>query len=137
MDLFVCTRHRGELTLSPQSCAGLWKRAHKDAVHDAGHALQPCLGCAIGAQHAGMPQPTLPAPACLCAWCGRTSIRLARGLCISCYNRLKEYVVGRDRRGHLPRREVTVYVVSIEEIEHGQQTSARGGSQRASRTTTR
>ena len=54
---FVCPRYRNELTLSPAFCARLFERAqaavrNRDPVEAA--ATEPCLGCRIGATHAGL-----------------------------------------------------------------------------------
>lgn len=53
---FVCPRHAGALTLSPSTCARLYQRGvdavrTQDAVDLV--SVAPCVGCAIGATHAG------------------------------------------------------------------------------------
>ncbi len=63
---FVCPHHAGDLTLSPASCARLYRRG-QDAARLADPteriAAGPCMGCVIGATHAGGdPAATAPAP---------------------------------------------------------------------------
>lgn len=67
---FECPRHAGALTLSPNTCARLYRRG-LDAVRGGDVADQipvaPCIDCPIGATHAGgdpastrQPSPTPP-----------------------------------------------------------------------------
>lgn len=63
---FVCPHHAGDLTLSPASCARLYRRG-QDATRLADAAerasVGPCMGCGIGAVHAGaLPAAVAPAP---------------------------------------------------------------------------
>ena len=53
---FECPRHAGALTLSPATCARLYQRGldavrTQDAVDMV--SVAPCIGCPIGATHAG------------------------------------------------------------------------------------
>lgn len=103
-DRFVCPHHAGNLTLSPDACAAMWRRGQRAKPHD---MLAPCRGCAIGAEHAGAPASAASAarpPEFQCTRCGKHSTRLIRGtICPSCYNRERERRIGRDRRGKPPR----------------------------------
>lgn len=105
--LFTCARHPGDLQITPATCAGLWARARR-SPEDALVRLAPCVGCQIGAGHAGAPVSTRSAPcgsgAAFCARCGGGSARRLIGgrLCMNCYNRGREAQVGRNARGGPP-----------------------------------
>ena len=101
-DMFTCPRHSGGLRLMPQSCGAMWLRATKHRS-DPSDPLRACVGCIIGAAHAGQPIER-PQHACdaVCPRCLRPSGKIVKGVCISCYNREREVRVGRDRRGHVP-----------------------------------
>jgi hypothetical protein len=84
--------------------------------------LQRCLGCALGSKHAGGAEPpSVPAASSIvyrvaCARCrrdGRTEgtrllgrLRLVRGhtICVSCYNREREVLVGANAKGARPKK---------------------------------
>jgi hypothetical protein len=89
---FLCAAHR--TTLSVESCAAQYRR-HKGGC-------SACTCCEVGAGHAGETiKPRLSAR--LCARCGRTDLRLISGyVCIGCYNRQREYLLGRNAKGHFP-----------------------------------
>lgn len=110
MDLFACPRHAGDLRITPATCARMYRRAIHAERFD---PITLCLGCPIGAAHAGetiprvedIPQP----PKNLCCRCGATDRRLVRGqICVSCYNREREAL-----RGRVLRRAVTLMPVAI------------------------
>lgn len=105
-ELFTCPRHAGGLRLTAAGCARSWTRHRADDE-------SPCHGCPIGAGHAGAPVevPPISPP---CAWCGRSGRRMVRGhtVCISCYNRLREIAIGKDRRGKAPLKILFVFEVS-------------------------
>lgn len=105
MDLFDCPRWPGGLRLTATACAASFRK-HRAADES------PCFGCAIGAANAGEALPETGEPA-LCPWCGRRPAKTVRGLCVSCYNRLRECTIGRDRRGKAPRRVLFVYELEI------------------------
>lgn len=85
-------------TLSVSACA----RRHDRARSDTDTEFLNCRACEIGAMHAGKKIVKRPA-AHLCARCGRESQRLIRGaICVSCYNREREYLLGRNAKGTTP-----------------------------------
>lgn len=101
IQLFTCPRHPGELRITLNACAELWRRWNTVTHVD---KTSHCQGCALGAKHAQAPLP-LQARLALrptCACCGRSDLRYvpSRALCISCYNRQREILRGRDRRGN-------------------------------------
>jgi hypothetical protein len=97
--MFRCNRWRATMSIS--SCAKRW-RAHRDA--DVEHR-DACHGCDVGAAHADE-QPDqrsalyqLP----ICPRCRRRSSRIIGGLrCVSCYNRQREFISGRNAKGTPP-----------------------------------
>jgi hypothetical protein len=101
-ELFTCPRHAGGLRLMPKSCGAMWLRAAKHCA-DRSDPLHPCVGCAIGANHAGQP-PERSQSSCdvVCPRCMRSATKIVKGVCVSCYNREREVRIGRDRRGHVP-----------------------------------
>lgn len=81
--------------LSPAACADNWRRAKCLA----------CVGCKIGAQHAGegvrQAQPTAVATRCI--RCGKSVTRIIGGIwCASCYNRTREVAKWSNARGDAP-----------------------------------
>lgn len=90
---FECQAQR--CTLSVTSCAAQYRRAK---APDSGSA---CRGCRLGAEHAG--EKLTSTPRRLCCRCGRTDQRLVGGqVCVSCYNRQRELLVGRNGKGQFP-----------------------------------
>ena len=83
-------------SLSPRACG----QNHSDRRHPACHA------CPIGQRHAAEHSLRVhqSKPATTCARCERLPGRrlLEHGICISCYNRQREVIRGRDRKGNLP-----------------------------------
>jgi hypothetical protein len=96
---FRCERMRA--TISTEACAGFWRGSN-----GGGHCERDtCLRCPIGAMHAGEAQastsPLRLAP--ICARCHRPSSRLIGGMrCVSCYNRERELLRGRNAKGTAP-----------------------------------
>lgn len=85
-------------TLTAEACAKRWlTREH------------PCSGCWIGERHATQlglhrqaEQVSTPTPA-PCLRCGRGTLKRVGGtLCISCWNRAREWILGRNRKGGRP-----------------------------------
>jgi hypothetical protein len=102
-DYFECGPYRARL--STTACAKRWRGAQV-AMDAAAERLEKCRSCAIGAAHAGQRQ-IYRSPiyaASICRRCGNGTTRMIRGeLCISCYNRQREFKVGRDRKGMVPQ----------------------------------
>lgn len=96
---FRCERMRANL--STETCAGMWRRTNNDgdAAHDA------CRCCPLGALHAGEATASLSPlkGALICARCHRPAGRLIAGMhCVSCYNRQREFLTGRNAKGTAP-----------------------------------
>lgn len=88
-------------TLSVASCADMWRKANHENVE----RLNRCKTCPIGAVHAGETAASMSPfmGQCICARCQRVSGRLiGKHLCVSCYNRNREYLIGRNSKGSNP-----------------------------------
>ena len=75
-----------------------------------------CRGCQIGAMHAGVAEATLsPLYASqICARCNSGGLRLIGGhLCVSCYNREREWILGRNARGRAPVAHPKLHRLSV------------------------
>lgn len=90
-------------TLSVASCAKMWRQANHDNVERLGR----CKTCPIGAVHAGETAASMSPfmGQCICARCQRTATRLiGKHLDISCYNRQREYLLGKNSKGSSPTK---------------------------------
>ncbi|HET8550929.1 MAG TPA: hypothetical protein VFM97_00450 [Gammaproteobacteria bacterium] len=118
VELFTCPRHAGNLRLMPSSCAAMWNKAQRAEPDD---RLFPCRGCEIGARHAGhAPEDAhgrLPAES-ICARCHRSPRRFIDGrICVSCYNRGREWKLGRNAKGRPPVHLPALYTARIATVE--------------------
>lgn len=102
---FQCSATRCSLSIA--SCAAQFRRAKAEVSGSA------CRGCVIGAEHAGEAAATIPRH--LCPRCGRTGQRIVLGqICVSCYNRQRELLVGRNSKGTFPHRAQPVFAAEIQ-----------------------
>ncbi|WP_440532559.1 hypothetical protein [Variovorax sp. YR566] len=111
---FRCTRLAAEL--STASCAAQWKAASTKI----GTA---CHSCPVGQCHA-LPQGGAVNTSArrdkprICLRCGRDDLRIVqeRGICVSCANRQYEVIRGRNAKGKVPTKEMTLdaFVVATE-----------------------
>jgi hypothetical protein len=102
LPFFRCTPYRASLSTS--ACAGRW-RAARDAKGAQADRFEKCRGCPIGAAHAGEAVITYSAyyDTSICPRCGIGGSRMIRGeLCVSCYNRQRELLVGKNAKGTAP-----------------------------------
>lgn len=98
---FMCTKLKS--TLSVESCADRYRKANADAPESDRYFT--CRNCPIGAAHGGHTAPNTHKfrGMTICGRCHRGSTRLiGRHLCISCYNRSRELVLGRNAKGTAP-----------------------------------
>jgi len=103
-------------TLGVEACASNWRRA-QDAEET---GLWRCRVCPTGALHAGETAANLwqHRGATICSRCQRGAARLIKGwLCVSCYNREREFIRGANAKGSYPakmlplgRRELRVMI---------------------------
>ena len=102
-------------TLSVQACAARWNAAPSATA---------CCGCAVGrAHHAHVAPgvamgPTVREPSRECMRCHRTDLRLIKqfGVCVSCYNREREWHIGQNSKGEPPAHfePLTMFAVATE-----------------------
>lgn len=98
---FRCERQHA--TLSTESCATMWREGN----HEGMPSRLGCRNCPIGAQHAGEALASMSAfkGTLTCARCHRGTERLIHGMhCVSCYNREREVLKGRNAKGTAPTR---------------------------------
>lgn len=98
-EFFRCDRYSS--TLSVDSCAAMWRSANTDNVE----RLYKCKSCPIGAVHAGETAASMSPfmGTTVCARCHRISMRLiGKMICVSCYNRQREWVIGKNAKGAKP-----------------------------------
>lgn len=77
--------------------------------------LSRCDGCEVGCSHAGGDAPPArPNAGLTCSRCERPASRLIRGLvCVSCYNREREVLIGKNAKGKYPVKCQPVVSVAI------------------------
>lgn len=99
---FFCPEYR--VTLNTEACAARHREAQANARWlEKGHKLFECVTCPIGHAHAGAENPMQPNRDTHCVRCGCGFQRLIdASLCISCYNRQREVVAGRNSKGSFP-----------------------------------
>lgn len=110
---FDCLAYR--CGLSTDACARQW-RAEKGCKPGEGRH-EHCRGCVTGALHAGeKPQEQTSAlyGSLLCPRCTKEKgARIVQGICISCYNREREIVLGRNAKGAKPVNLPTLVSLSV------------------------
>jgi hypothetical protein len=113
--------------MSTAACAKNYKAAPADAKSG---RLCGCIGCSVGSEHAGV---SIPAPGIsddvVCSRCLRSAsqmressvgMRLVRGtICVSCYNREKEVIRGRNAKGTPPRKWARLFPAGIGYVSGG------------------
>jgi len=101
MELFQCPKIPGKLTLSKVSCANQYKAAQTKEWR---YRLPHCVECEIGAGNAGLDVGAPFQKKLVCVRCGSGAGRMVMGrLCISCYNREREWRLGKNAKGSVPR----------------------------------
>jgi hypothetical protein len=102
-EFFNCQPYRAKL--SAAACARRWREAQTTTGREA-YRIEKCRGCAVGACHAGeeiVEYSTLYEND-ICPRCGVGTTRMICGTrCISCYNREREFIKGRNARGTKPK----------------------------------
>ncbi|HLY04878.1 MAG TPA: hypothetical protein VKR31_03935 [Rhizomicrobium sp.] len=119
IDLFRCEPYK--VSLSRAACAQRYLEA-ETATKRAAEKLLHCRGCAIGAFHAGVDQTHFnrfyDTP--LCPRCHKTWLRLIGSrVCVSCYNREREFERGINAKGKRPAGVRPIYLMSINALADG------------------
>lgn len=107
--LMRCDRQR--VTLSVAACARMWlSAADPERPAKPWEGRHHCVGCPVGAENNGVaPAAALVGAAAaewapICPRCAKPAPRLINGhLCVSCYNRHREAMVGKNCKGSRPR----------------------------------
>lgn len=103
-DYFRCEELRAKL--STKACSGLYQQAMSPRGLETG--LRPqCRGCPIGARHSGVAPEVASSSRFLgrliCSRCIEPARRLIRkSICVSCYNREREVMIGKNAKGGAP-----------------------------------
>lgn len=109
--MFLCTRRSAKLQVS--SCADMWREAnHRECPE----RLEQCRGCQLGALHAGeSDMSTCPITGSeICIRCDRGGMRLVRNqICVSCWNREREWIIGKNAKGAAPKMHPPLFRCSI------------------------
>jgi len=100
--MFRCDRMRA--SLSVDACKSNWTAAN--AGDD---RREVCRSCPIGAKHAGHENASCSdlKGSLICARCNETSSRgwlLGKHLCVSCWNREREWITGKNSKGSRPSK---------------------------------
>jgi len=123
IDLFTCPNHAGNLKISESSCASMWQRA-RTLRNESFNPVEACCGCRIGAKCAGFDDAPEERKIGLidhiCTRCHRPATRFVYGrICISCYNRGREVLIGKNARGAVPKYLPPMINVSVSYQEDG------------------
>ena len=105
-------------TLAVDACAANWRQSHEPG----GERLFRCRVCPVGAVHAGDTAASLSPlrGTRICSRCQVGTTRLIHTwLCVSCYNREREYVLGRNARGKAPTLMQPLHRRSLKVVESG------------------
>lgn len=98
--MFRCERRNA--TLQVDSCATIWRAANAKGGAEC-NAM--CRTCPLGAMHAGEGDVVVSQLRGkeICSRCNREGMRLVAGdICVSCWNRQREVIVGKNARGKKP-----------------------------------
>lgn len=109
-DFFECGKLSA--TLSKSSCASMWRKAFSRN----GNYQEKCRGCPIGAMHAGEHEISTSrlAGKKICVRCHRASNRFVfNDICVSCYNREREWVKGRNAKGTKPVKQKPLHSLTL------------------------
>lgn len=115
---FSCKRYG---TMTPAACAKNYDAAPVASKNNG--RLEACVGCAVGAIHAGKPvtekSMIVYRPVCLrcrkstssdgCRLVGRMRLVRHSTICVSCYNREREVIHGANAKGAAPKKWAGLY----------------------------
>lgn len=118
---------RRNMTLSRPGCAKLWLSANtgeKDRRPKPWEGRAACVACPLGATNAGVEQSPVAGAVesirMICPRCERPAQRLIHDrLCVSCYNREREALIGKNAKGGRPRLCDVLHQESVVVVERG------------------
>ena len=125
---FHCPSGMG--SLSVKSCAANYALAMSTQGLKEGRRVT-CRACPVGALHAGVPSgcgsQSRFVGSGVCARCQKDAPRLIRGsICVGCYNREREVLIGRNAKGGVPSKCRPVFPLTMACIfDGGAQTEVR------------
>ncbi len=104
-DFFWCETLKARLSV--ETCAQNYKRACREGIEWDSVCAIACRRCQVGAIHSDErsyeDSVSRFATNTVCPRCGGRGRRLIRNsICVSCYNREREVLLGRNARGHAP-----------------------------------
>ncbi len=116
-------------TLSVGACSRLYQEAMSPKGLKEGRRIT-CRACSIGASHAGVPETHISVSRFLgatwCARCHQDARRLIRGsICVSCYNREREMLIGKNAKGGKPVNGRRVGPIIVSGMAEGRATVMR------------
>ena len=112
--------HSGNMGVGPAANSD---DADVSASPDASMRCMTCKGCVVGARHAGVQSANLShlKGAIICGRCHQGCTRLiGKHLCVSCYNRQREYLLGKNAKGTKPVKLAPLHRRIITYVSAGQ-----------------
>jgi hypothetical protein len=126
---FDCPRNMG--MLSTGACAKAYQDAMSPDYLREGRRIT-CRGCPVGAQHAGVaagPAISRFLGSTMCSRHQGDGGRLIRGaICVSCYNREREWKIGKNAKGAKPVHARPIGAVALALVDRGQAKVVHAGS---------
>lgn len=119
---FVCDRYYNA-TLSTKSCSERWLIANEGSAEDRqDERRRACVACPLGALHAQKSDvsTSLWKGSKRCGRCHTGATRLIhQHLCVSCYNREREYLIGKNAKGTAPKMHPPLHRRSVSFLTDG------------------
>lgn len=100
---FECPRALGRFAVA--HCVRMYSEAHSKRGWSQG-VRWTCRNCQTGAEHSQVARTDTSRfyRSARCTRCHRPASRLIRGvICLSCYNREREVLIGKNRKGNVPK----------------------------------
>lgn len=124
IEMMTCEPQHARLTR--RACARMYMSTLSGPRPEPFEARHTCVGCPIGAANSGNPSGYVTVQAQVwrnaCCRCRQSAPRLINGFrCISCYNRHREAIRGRDRKGHRPRLIDRLYTAALVVFDGGKE----------------
>ena len=120
--MMTCEPRKMRLTVP--GCAKLWLSANTGPAPEPWEARLSCRGCRVGAKSAG--RTVRPIDEALDLWrsvCSRclkpTSRMIGRMHCVSCYNRQREAIAGKNAKGTRPALADQLFTARIDVVHQG------------------